>query len=93
MFQIRPHKDFSPGKGRNRLLSLKLFSDLSTYDIEEESRSDIDSSSEPRNAYYFMKKRRDMDGDPTMRRWNATIRMSNFASVDAAPLCVRACYN
>lgn len=88
MFQIRPHKDFSPGKGRNRLLSLKLFSDLSTYDIEEESRSDIDSSSEPRNAYDFMKKRRDMDGDPTMRRWNATIRMSNFASVDAAPLCV-----
>lgn len=92
MFQIRPHKDFLPGKGRNRLLSLKLFSDLSTYDIEE-SRSDIDSSSEPRNAYDFMKNRRDMDGDPTMRRWNATIRMSNFASVDAAPLCVSACCN
>lgn len=85
-FQIRPHKDFTPSKGRNHLLSLGFLSSLDELDDLEES--DLGSSSEPQSAYEFMKKRKDKYGDPTMRRWNASIRMSNFAAVDTAPLCV-----
>lgn len=85
-FQIRPHKDFTPSKGRNHLLSLSFLSSLE--DQDEQDESDLGSASEPRSAYEFMRKRKDKYGDPTMRRWNAGIRMSNFAAVDTAPLCV-----
>lgn len=85
-FQIRPHKDFTPSKGRNHLLSLGFLSSLDEH--EDAEGSDFGSSSEPRSAYEFMRRRKDRYGDPTMRRWNASIRMSNFAAVDTAPLCV-----
>jgi DNA mismatch repair protein MSH5 len=90
IFQIRPHKDFVAIKGRDRLLSLRLLSELPSTDIDEGTFTDIGSNaSEARNAYNFMRKRRELIGDPLMRRWNALIRLSNFASVESSPLCVR----
>ncbi|KAG6907882.1 hypothetical protein DXG01_007046 [Tephrocybe rancida] len=40
------------------------------------------------NAYDFMRKRRDVTGDPTLKKWNALIRLSNFTAVDTSPLCM-----
>ena len=88
MFQIRPHKDFVPAKGRERLLSLRLLSELPLKDADTDSSSDLASNSEPRNAYDFMARRREIGADPTLKRWNASIRLSNFASVESSPLCV-----
>ncbi|EMD39519.1 hypothetical protein CERSUDRAFT_111843 [Gelatoporia subvermispora B] len=86
-FQVRPHKDFSPAKGRDRILSLKLLSELPAEQLEHSS-SDIDSMSEARSAYNFMRQRRDVIGDPTAQRWNASVRLANYASIDTAPLCL-----
>ena len=33
-------------------------------------------------------RRTDPVGDPSVKRWNASIRMANFASFDQSPLCV-----
>jgi DNA mismatch repair protein MSH5 len=35
-----------------------------------------------------MGRRADPGGDPSVKRWNASIRMANFASFDQSPLCV-----
>ncbi|OBZ71456.1 Prohibitin-2 [Grifola frondosa] len=83
-FQVRPHKDFVPLKGRDRILSLRLLSELP----ELANPSDQDSNTEPRSAYDFMRRRRDATGDPTSQRWNASIRLANFASVEGSPLCL-----
>lgn len=96
IFRIRPHKDFAPAKGRDRLLSLHFLSELVADDANSNNQtsSDLDheSGSEPRNAYEFMRRRRDVTGDPAMKRWNASIRLSNFAALDSTPLCVRLAY-
>ncbi|KAI0632052.1 DNA mismatch repair protein MutS [Trametes polyzona] len=83
-FQVRPHKDFLPLKGRDRLLSLRLLSELpiDTTDQLEESES------EPRNAYDFMQRRREIGGDPLLQKWNASVRLANFAAVESSPLCL-----
>lgn len=83
-FQIRPQKDFRPERGRNSLLSLGLLSDLP---VEILDTPEPNGSVEPRNAYEFMQRRR-ITGDPTLRRWNASIRMSNFATLDMSPFAV-----
>jgi hypothetical protein len=89
IFQIRPHKDFTPSKGRERILSLPLLLDLpSTENPDTHDLSDAGQITEPRNAYDFMRMRRDVGSDPTLKRWNASIRWSNFASADSSPLCV-----
>ncbi|TFY80927.1 hypothetical protein EWM64_g3085 [Hericium alpestre] len=89
LFQIRPHKDFNPVKGHARLLSVGFLLELPHEDLSElQAGPDSESTSEARNAYEFMRRRRDEQGDPSLKRWNASIRMSNFASVDSAPLCV-----
>lgn len=89
IFQIRPHKEFLPSRGRDRVLSLRFLADLPEGDhAPGVSFSDSSSASEARNAYDFMNKRKAADGDPTQQRWNASIRLANFASVDTAPLCV-----
>ncbi|KAG1881991.1 DNA mismatch repair protein MutS [Suillus tomentosus] len=87
VFQIRPHKEFTPHRGRDRLLSLPLLSELTTEDTGQLS-SDSSSGAEPRNAYEFMQKRKQPAGDPTMKRWNAAIRLANYASVESSPLCI-----
>ena len=88
-FQIRPFKEFMTSKGRDRLLSLSRLTDFSTEDTDLPPSSDIDSnSSRPANAYDFMRSRRGDNGDPTTKRWNASIRLANFASVEESPLCV-----
>jgi DNA mismatch repair protein MSH5 len=89
VFQIRPHKDFVPSKGHERLLSLNLLSSLPQPDWVTSTESDVNSNtSNPKNAYDFMRRQKDVSGDPTMRRWNALIRLYNFASIENAPLCV-----
>ncbi|KII86749.1 hypothetical protein PLICRDRAFT_164045 [Plicaturopsis crispa FD-325 SS-3] len=91
-FQIRPHKDFVAGKGRDRILSLQLLSELPMEQFEamrsSDSGSHSDASTEPKNAYDFMRKHRDATGDPTLKRWNASIRLANFASLESSPLCL-----
>jgi DNA mismatch repair protein MSH5 len=67
-------------------LSLGLLSDLPE-DIHDPPGSD--TSAEPGNAYEFMRRRRKTEGgDPTLRRWNASVRMSNFATLDTSPFAV-----
>ena len=53
-----------------------------------EEASDITSTTGIKNAYDFMTRRREVTGDPGMERWNAAIRLANFASLESAPLCV-----
>ncbi|RDB18026.1 MutS 5 [Hypsizygus marmoreus] len=86
LFQIRPHKEFVPSKGRDRLLSLRLLSDLPQEEYKPLPCEDDEPN--PRNAYDFMRSRRDVNGDPTLKRWNALIRLSNFAAVESSPLCM-----
>ncbi|KAJ7675742.1 DNA mismatch repair protein MutS [Mycena polygramma] len=92
VFQIRPHKEFVASKGRERLLSLRLLSELPQDDGELPASSELgstSSNSEIRNAYDFMRRRQEAaGGDPTLKRWNASIRLSNFTSVDTSPLCI-----
>ncbi|CAL1712854.1 unnamed protein product [Somion occarium] len=88
VFQLRPHKDFLPNKGRDRILSLRLLSELVNYGAEENTTSDRSSDSEPRNAYDFMRRRKEGKGDPTGQRWNASVRLANYASLECAPLCL-----
>lgn len=87
VFQIRPHKEFTPHRGRDRLLSLRFLSELTTEDSGQCLSSDSSSGAEPRNAYEFMQKRKQAAGDPTMKRWNAAIRLANYASVESS-LCI-----
>ena len=87
-FQIRPHKDFTPVKGRDRLLSLGILSELPRDSIDELPNSDPDADSEPRSVYDFMRRRKEVGIDPTMQKWNASIRLANYASIENAPLCV-----
>lgn len=84
-FQIRPQKDFRPERGRNNVLSLGLLSDLPEEVLDLSSR---DTPTEPKNAYEFMHRRKNTEGDPTLRRWNASVRMSNFATLDMSPFAV-----
>ncbi|RDX49897.1 hypothetical protein OH76DRAFT_495372 [Lentinus brumalis] len=87
MFQVRPHKGFIAGKGRERLLSLRLLSELPAMG-EADTASEISSLSESRNAYDFMRRRREVGGDPTVQKWNASVRLANFATIDNSPLCL-----
>ncbi|KAG1765597.1 DNA mismatch repair protein MutD [Suillus placidus] len=88
VFQIRPHKEFTPHRGRDRLLSLRFLSELTTEVTGLCLSSDSSSGAESRNAYEFMQKRKQAAGDPTMKRWNAAIRLANYASVESSPLCI-----
>ncbi|KAI0770485.1 DNA mismatch repair protein MutS [Fomes fomentarius] len=87
-FQVRPHKDFIPSRGRDRLLSLRFLSELPIGQSDQDSVSEAASVSEPRNAYDFMRRRREIGGDPTMQKWNASVRLANFTSVEKSPLCL-----
>ncbi|KAL6304396.1 DNA mismatch repair protein MutS [Sparassis latifolia] len=87
-FQIRPHKDFSTIKGRDRVLSLRLLAELPMDNFDSRITSDPGSVSEPRNAYDFMRSRGQAGVDPTMQCWNASIRLSNYASLEGSPLCL-----
>ncbi|KAI9443370.1 muts domain V-domain-containing protein [Lactarius indigo] len=84
-FQIRPQKDFRPERGRNSVLSLGLLCDLPEETIDP---PDPYPSAEPRNAYDFMQRRRSAKGNPTLKRWNASVRMSNFAALDLSPFAL-----
>ncbi|KAF9476534.1 hypothetical protein BDN70DRAFT_863087 [Pholiota conissans] len=90
-FQIRPFKEFVASKGRERLLSISRLRELCSDDRDLPPSSDDGSHSHrsrPTNAYDFMQSRREVSGDPAVRQWNASIRISNFISSEAAPLCM-----
>ncbi|KAH9889862.1 DNA mismatch repair protein MutS [Cubamyces lactineus] len=87
-FQIRPHKDFLPLRGRDRLLSLRLLSELPVDQDQPDNTTGSDSVTEPRNAYDFMRRRRETGNDPLIQKWNASVRLANFASVETSPLCL-----
>jgi DNA mismatch repair protein MSH5 len=91
-YQIRPFKEFVAAKGRDRFLSLEYFSSIATVpDNENQPGTSEDTSNISRHTtvYDFMRSRREATGgDPTIRRWNASVRLANFASVETSPLCV-----
>ena len=86
--QIRPQKDYTISKGRERLFSLRLLSELPDQDLCDENVSTVSLVKEPGNAYDFMRQRRDENCDPIVQRWNASIRLGNFAATEGATLCV-----
>lgn len=86
VFTIRPHKDFVPNKGRERLLGLRLLSEFAEDDAVDDGRSSM--SGEARSAYEFMARRQEARGDPTMQRWSAGVRLANFTDPSTFPLCV-----
>ncbi|GAW05700.1 dna mismatch repair protein msh5 [Lentinula edodes] len=88
IFQIRPNKEFSAAKGKDRLISLQLLSDLPQDEDQSSMLSSDDGSYISRNAYEFMAKRSGAMHDPTTKRWNASIRLFNFASLESSPLCM-----
>ncbi|CAK5284093.1 unnamed protein product [Mycena citricolor] len=94
VFQIRPQKEFVPSKGRERLLSLRLLAHIprSSLDLPASSDDDRDGVSvvsQTRNAYDFMRRRHEVrGGDPTVARWNACIRLSNYTAVESSPLSI-----
>lgn len=89
IMQIRPHKEFFAARGRDRILSLKILAELGgETDHASDVSSAVSSGSGLRNAYDFMQKRAPKTGDPNINRWNAAIRLANFASVESAPLCL-----
>lgn len=88
LFQIRPAKDLTARRGLDRLLSLNILSELPANTADVLEASENGGSDRATSAYDFMRRRIDMNGDPTMKRWNASIRMANFALFDQCPLCV-----
>ncbi|EKM51809.1 uncharacterized protein PHACADRAFT_262157 [Phanerochaete carnosa HHB-10118-sp] len=87
-FQVRPHKDFIPAKGRDRILSLRLLSELPEDRHIVEGLPSSSSEDEPRSAYDFMRRRKETTGDPNLQKWNACIRLANYASIEGSPLCL-----
>ncbi|KAH8825333.1 DNA mismatch repair protein MutS [Flagelloscypha sp. PMI_526] len=87
-FQIRPYKEFFPSKGRDRLMMLNLLSELPDDPVDYHLPSSIPGASEPRDAYSFMAQRKELNGDPTMKRWNASVRLKNFVGVESSPQCM-----
>jgi DNA mismatch repair protein MSH5 len=86
VFNIRLAKDFVSAHGHDRLLSLALFSAVPD-DVADAFRSE--ETSEPQNAYDFMRRRQETKGhNPTLVRWHAAIRLGSYASVETMPLCV-----
>ncbi|KIO27058.1 hypothetical protein M407DRAFT_73753 [Tulasnella calospora MUT 4182] len=80
-FRVRPHKEFSPEQGREKMLSLRIVSEIKEYEdpsLMEQSVS--------RNAYDFMGTRNGSLTDSHMNKWAASIRAFNFATI-TAPLC------
>ncbi|KAI6147241.1 muts domain V-domain-containing protein [Pisolithus tinctorius] len=88
IFQIRPHREFVPSKGRERVLSLKLLTELEGGVCSSPDTFPETSENGLMGAYNFMQGRKQTSGDPNMKRWNATIRLANFASLESAPLCL-----
>jgi DNA mismatch repair protein MSH5 len=89
LFIIRPQKDFSSEKGYSKLISLRLLSELPISGPNGNSRQSQSVSESPTsNVYDFMKRQRNETSDPFLARWNASIRIDNFASLNNSPLCV-----
>lgn len=93
IFQIRPYKEFNSTRGRDRLLYLNRLADLpmnETIALETVPGESTGGGGGgvSCNAYDFMSRRREETGDPTMKHWNASIRLSNFSCAENSPFCV-----
>lgn len=94
-FQIRPHKEFTPTRGKERLLSLRVLSELSHQAPSGHHRSSSATMSSSSGHEIDVLGRRHVtglshgSGDPTLKTRNAAIRLGNYAGMDAAPLAVR----
>lgn len=101
VFQVRPHKEFNPARGRDRIFSLQLFSEMPSFDFTTPAENDeprnggsSSSSGPPRNAA-----RSAQDGagsvggnrwiDPSVRTWSSHVRINNYTAIETSPLCVR----
>jgi hypothetical protein len=102
-FAVRLAREFAASKGRNRLLSLGLFADAPSLDGDmeadalppDEDSSSLSNTSGLADAYEFMRRRRatsEGGQDPTLARWYARLRLSNYTAADTAPLCVGSPY-
>lgn len=83
--QVRPHREFIPQKGHNKLQQLRILSQLPQGEAEPPNSSTIPA---PRNVDDFIDSRRNLENDPTAQKLYAAIRLLNFGG-DEAPLCVR----
>ena len=90
--QVRPKKEFNPARGRDRLFSLPLFSEVPSvpYNLSDEAimrDNTRDSSSDPTQP------RSSTHGegrwiDPALKTWSANIRINSFTAIESSPLCV-----
>ncbi|KZT37836.1 hypothetical protein SISSUDRAFT_1114147 [Sistotremastrum suecicum HHB10207 ss-3] len=89
VFVVRPRVEFGAKRGRERLLGLRLLAELvvDTRDAPSDVAS-LDGESHLFNAYEFMQRSRGAQIDPLQARWNAFVRLGNFASLEMAPLCL-----
>lgn len=88
-FQIRPHREFVAEKGREKILSLELFSHVSRADpySGSETLSGAGDMSHSGQAYSFMQRRQQQRGEPSVLRRHGMIRLANYSDNDV-PLCV-----
>ncbi|KAG9034813.1 MutS protein msh5 [Tulasnella sp. JGI-2019a] len=91
-FSVRPHREFVPERGNDRLLSLRIlnqFEPLADLDYSETASCSTGTFG-AQNAYDFMRRRQEAQGgDPTLKLWKASIRARNF-SASNSPLCLSA---
>jgi DNA mismatch repair protein MSH5 len=93
---VRLAREFAASRGRDRLFSLELFSNVSLPNVDsvdlqaDDGASSLSDASGLRDAYSFMHHRRESTGvrDPSLVQWRSRIRLGSYATVDAAPLCV-----
>lgn len=85
MFTICNAKDFAPIKGRNHLLRLPLFSNLPP-DLEMIETSSFHNHDQHSDSAINCHNN-EID-DPNLKRWQASIRLSNYAALDFASLCL-----
>ena len=106
-FQIRPHKEFHPIRGRDRLFALRLFSELP--EIPSYLTNPTNAGLEPAlpqrglgigsdmsdNAAMAIGSQSELRNrwvDPSMRKWTTSVRINSFAAIEHAPLCVSLLY-
>lgn len=90
VLHIRLAKEFVAAKGRDRLLSLGLFTSVADNGSGASTLSSESSrETEACNAYDFMRRRKAITGrDPALARWQASIRLGSYAASEGANLCV-----
>ncbi|EJD50894.1 hypothetical protein AURDEDRAFT_135210 [Auricularia subglabra TFB-10046 SS5] len=88
-WQVRPHREFTVAKGKEKLYSLPLLSDIvASGGIPSSESGAASRSAQTRDAYDFMDTRAESAADPALTRWQASIRVANFIEAERSPLCM-----